>query len=37
MSSNAIVQGLKQGNAIELAVLRGIEEGMVVVVDGMIN
>jgi hypothetical protein len=37
MSSNAIIEGLKQGNAIELGVLKDMKEGFVKVVDGMIN
>jgi hypothetical protein len=37
MSPNAIIEGLKQGNAIELGVLRDVKEGMNAVVDGMIN
>jgi hypothetical protein len=37
MSPNAIIEGLKQGNAIELGVLKDMKEGMNAVVDGMIN
>ena len=37
MSSDAIIEGLKQGNAIELGVLQNMKEGLNTVVDGMIN
>ena len=37
MSSDAIIEGLKQGNTIELGVLQNLKEGLNTVVDGMIN
>ena len=37
MSSDTIIEGLKQGNAIELGVLKDMKEGLNTVVDGMIN
>ncbi|KAI4921883.1 hypothetical protein J4E90_000311 [Alternaria incomplexa] len=37
MSSDAIIAGLKQGNAIELGVLKDMKEGFVALADGMIN
>ena len=37
MSSDAIIEGLKQGNGVELGVLQNLKEGLNTVVDGMIN
>ena len=37
MSSDTIIEGLKQGNAIELGVLQNMKEGFNTVVDGMID
>lgn len=37
MSSDAIIEGLKQGNAVELGVLQNMKEGLNGVVDGMIS
>ncbi|KAI4619867.1 hypothetical protein J4E83_005724 [Alternaria metachromatica] len=37
MSSDTIIEGLKQGNGVELGVLQNLKEGLNTVVDGMIN
>jgi len=37
MSSDAIIEGLKQGNAIELGVLKDMKEGFIALADGMID
>jgi hypothetical protein len=35
MASNAIIEGLKQGNALELELVKKLKEGLGFVVDGM--
>ena len=37
MSSDAIIAGLKQGNAIEMASLEEVKEGMSSVIDGLLK
>jgi len=37
MSSDAIIKGLKQGNALEMASLEEVKEGMSSVIDGLLK